>query len=397
MGELRFCPDGGWLVMGVRTVPEDPSDWYDPASGAIVGCGRLRCGGCGELVRSRSSVDAKRRLSPDQIDALYDTADWSTLPFIEDSYSMRLYACRCSLFACHSDAPTLDPHFDALADREPPNWTCSGHPEPSLPLDLDGFTIGGPDDLDPLAARVLGGWCPRTGPPPANFFPAVWAARAYRRLQPLSLADHWATAIAAGLDSAEAPVRGLALHFFFLNPHAPGFERVVQAAEGAELAELSTIERTWFGYTEDDELEEDEEEFGVGGGQNAWRLRTLLSRVEESTLPLDDLDIRARELVRAAVLANADAVNEEQLCDLARADGEWLARHARQVVRGKKHQVWQLMSALRDARREEPLIIAGVALMKVGAKKRRELAEWLEGVADDEGAYSLVLKQALKR
>jgi hypothetical protein len=396
MGDLRFCPDGGWLVMGVRTVPDDPSDHYDPQSGAIVACNRLRCGSCGEVVRSAAAVDVNRRLKPSELDRQYDTADWTTLPWIESSYAMRLYACRCSLFACHSDAPTLDPNFDPESDREPPNWTCSGHIEPLLPLDVDGFRVAEQADLAPLAERVLGGWCPRTGPPPANFFPGVWAARVYCRLKTLPEAEAWALSIAEGLGSSEAPVRGLALHFFALNPDAPGFERVLEAAEQGSLDDLGTIDRTWFGRTEDDPIQDDEEEFGVGFGQNAWLLRPLLNRVFRSSLPLDDVDVRARDLVRGAVLEDSDVLDAEALRDLAAADGEWVARNARAIVRGKNHEVWQFMDALRRARREENLIIGGMAVMKTGSRKKRELAEWLDGMPDD-SPYTFVLKQALAR
>ena len=51
--------------------------------------------------------------------------------------------------------------------------------------------------------------------------------------------------------------------------------------------------------------------------------------------------------------------------------------------------------ALRDARVEEHLLIAGMALLRVGAKKRRELAEWLAEMPDDDSPYKTTLLGAL--
>ena len=65
------------------------------------------------------------------------------------------------------------------------------------------------------------------------------------------------------------------------------------------------------------------------------------------------------------------------------------------ILRGKKTELWQLMGALCDARVEEHLLIAGMALLRVGTKKRRELAEWLAEMPDDDSPYKTTLLGAL--
>ncbi len=393
----RVCPGGGWLVHGARPVPEDPSDWYDPQSGVLVGCNRLSCYRCGADVRS-AVVHLDAELDPAGIEALY-AADWATVTVLSrDIPQTRLYACRCSVWQAWHAAATLDPDGDAPGEAEPPAWACQGHPQPTLPLDVDGVLLREEADLPALAARVLSGWCPRGGPPASNYFPALWAARVYCRLLMTPLAPAWAQSIVAGLDSDDPRAVGLALHAFALIPRAPGFEALLERAEAMAPGALSTPRRTWYGRTEDTPdadwralLELMGEDYGV----DASYLRPLLMRLRCSTLPLDDLDVRARERVRAAVLASPDALDEEGLGELARGDGEWMARQARAIVRRKRHGVAAVMDALRAARNEEHLLIGATALAAVGAKKRRELAAWLDAMPDEDRPYRRVLKGVL--
>ena len=393
----RFCPGGGWLVKEPTPVPRDPADHDDGVSDAVVGCNRLRCGRCAEWVRSHLAY-LDGALEPEAIAALYAAEDWTTLAAVTPNPEFRLYACRCSVYLCTSSTRTLDPDLDSLSQVEPPVWVCQGHPEPTLPLWLDGHDVSDVDDLRPLAERLLAGWVPRAAPPPTNFFPAGWASRVYHRLQPLPEADLWAAMVAEGLGRGEH-ARGLALRFFAMNPRAPGFEQVVEQAESRDPAELMAPIRTWFGRSEDTSDQDWQDLLDLMGGayhHTTSVLRTLLRRVEWAELPLDDLDARCRELVRAAVIAAPDALDEHAIEALARDDGDWFARQAKAVLRGREDGVGELIGALRDARREEPLIVAGVAISTIGAKRRRELEAWLETTPSDDGAYRAVLRRALR-
>jgi hypothetical protein len=394
----RFCPDGGWLVKGPTPVPDDPSDFHDGLSGTTIGCNRLRCARCGADVRSQR-VWLDRELDDEARSALYAADDWTAIHGVHGSPEFRLYACRCATFQCTHSQGTLDTDRDDLAAVEPPPWLCQGHPAPALPLLVDGERVGGVDDLRPLAERVLTGWSPSEAPPPAHYFPAVWAGRVHRRLHPLPEADEWARLIALGLHGDEYQ-RGLALHFFALEPDAPGFEEVVELAERLDPARLGDVIRTWYGRSEDTSEQDWDELVALMGGECCARgsfLKTLLRRIGWIQIPLDEVDARARELVRAAVLADPSSLDDDALDTLAAGDGDWLARQARTVVLALEDGVSALMSALRGANREEPLVVAGVAIAAISKKRRDELAAWIRSMPDEDSAYAAVLRRALKR
>ncbi len=347
----RFCPDGGWLVKGPTPVPDDPSDFHDGLSGTTIGCNRLRCARCGADVRSQR-VWLDRELDDEARSALYAADDWTAIHGVHGSPEFRLYACRCATFQCTHSQATLDTNRDDLTAVEPPPWLCQGHPEPTLPLAVDGERVGGVADLRHLAERVLTGWSPSGAPPPAHYFPAVWAGRVHRRLHPLPEADEWARLIALGLHGDEYQ-RGLALHFFALEPDAPGFEEVVDLAERLEPARLGDVVRTWYGRSEDTSDQDWDELVGLMGGECCARgsfLKTLLRRIGWIRIPPGEVDARALELVRAAVLADPSSLDDDAL-DIAR-----------------------------------------------NSKKRRdELAAWIRSMPDDDSAYAAVLRRALKR
>lgn len=126
MSDRAYCSDGGWLVPAAGTVPADPKEHQTSGRSPHVGCNRVRCSVCGELLISRVGYEVApdaRAIAPQ----LFASADWG--PFIARGQlvshpSARLYVCRC-----RAEIVVADTSLAADNDDMPtPTWACDGHP-----------------------------------------------------------------------------------------------------------------------------------------------------------------------------------------------------------------------------------------------------------------------------
>src|SRR5437879_4997539 len=102
---MNRCDSGGWVV-GNRPLPDDPVD-HDLALLPKLGCTRIRCRHCGQLVRSAGGLAMKQRGTTIDLKALYGVADLSTSPlFVRDSED-RFYFCHCT-YHTESEQHQLD-------------------------------------------------------------------------------------------------------------------------------------------------------------------------------------------------------------------------------------------------------------------------------------------------
>src|SRR5208283_4827113 len=101
---MNRCDEGGLLVSQSHWLPTEAFDYNWGRVHPYIGCSRLRCGACGEMVRS-----------------------WP-VPIIS-----RHYECRCNR---RDEGATF-----ALAGRDADDpgafmssWRCDGHPDLALPV-----------------------------------------------------------------------------------------------------------------------------------------------------------------------------------------------------------------------------------------------------------------------
>ena len=234
----RVCADRGLLVDGDTRLATDPSEYYDNAVRALVGCSRLRCASCGAWVRGGPpwlTVKKGVGLDPAQ---LYAAPKWADLPSMErrtpalrNETALRLYACKCSRWEA-TRVDRIDNEHDSPNDPDLP-WACAGHPPPELPVTLGDLTIAVTTKPADVVSKILAGSCPRALEIPHGDGdgPSVWLGWLYVYLKGLPLADELCSAIANRIDDADPHVVGRVLYFFSRFPRAKGIEVLVARAE----------------------------------------------------------------------------------------------------------------------------------------------------------------------
>ncbi|MBI5515019.1 MAG: hypothetical protein HY909_14680 [Deltaproteobacteria bacterium] len=285
MSAERACAESGLLVDGDTRLLTDPCEYFHPAAGVQVGCGRLRCESCRAWVRGGPPGLALKDNTKVDLRALHGAPDWSALPFIEAAYSLgarkRLYACTCTSWVAESVAP-IDNDHEIESDPNVP-WRCAGHPVPDLPLSLGELRIDAASNWAQLVDKVLRGSSPRDlerkdalGPEPA-----LWLAWLYAYLRGLPGADHLSSATAARLEDSDPQVVGGVLYFFTQFPRARGIEKLIATAE-------ADLHRVALGYP----IPEHPPALTLWGVIEAARVESLAKRlllVPRSALPHDDL------------------------------------------------------------------------------------------------------------
>lgn len=365
--ELRFCPDGGWVV-AENPVPADPSDVWTARAGDVFGCNRLVCGACGAAVRQAPNLSHRRGIKK-HLGTLASTDDWSTLPFLEPGYGSRLYACGCRTHVAHTRQRCDAPDFDPLTDVQLP-WACAGHPAPTLPLELEGVRIDAGTDLAALVGRVVGGWAPEAATAIWRGIPATWLARLYTRLDGLDEGEVVARAVASHLGDAEEEHVGAALFFFRWFPEAPDAEAVLDLADAAGAT-------TPFAYPSWSE------------GAHEIPAHALAARLVLTS----GAERRAVLHLRGAVQATEVEVEPTLIRALALHDGEWLARSAAGVARNPE-AASKILYALRDTGQDELVVIAGVALASE-AGMRDTLLSFVDNAFHRDRPFVPVILQAL--
>ncbi|MBI2565916.1 MAG: hypothetical protein HYV63_02635 [Candidatus Schekmanbacteria bacterium] len=381
----RFCGDGGSVIGGGSRVPTDPAEYQHPAVYAGIGCNRLRCRQCESWVRQQPLVvcegDARNHLAE-----LYAAEDWGTLPYMKRTTpgrtSDRLYVCRCTAWLETVGHSMEDPDFDPLTDPVLP-WRCAGHPAPALPVELNGLQIGSCTDLRDVVRRIADGWAPIDLQNGEREGPAVWLVWLYAYLLGLPEADRLSEAAAELLQETDPRLRGVVLFLFESVPGAAGIERVIQFAEEAAPDEVVR------GYPVPEAT-----------APHCRRvLDVLIARVIQRFEP-DPLHERARDVVRRLLTQRTSEKIEmrwEQIRDLARRDGEWLARNAADVVRVHQYFWKSLLRGLLFTPGEALVTVGGVSLIRARVIDLAELRKWLKEPQNKAQAWVKVLAAAIAR
>lgn len=220
---------------------EFPSDRFDACMAAPLGCSRLRCARCGELVRSQ----AHWRIPSGGHAATFDRlaapqpADLST--------TWRAYACRCTTFE-ESNFNRLD--LAREAERPVPPWDCSGHPPASLPLTHRGIAVSA-DASWPFVARAVALLAPEME---VDRYPAADMIWLDVRLEGIPERAAYRRAVAGLLLDDDPLLRSRALQFFHTLPAVPeaealfaiGNDRVGYAGVQSPSAPVGvTLEDRW--------------------------------------------------------------------------------------------------------------------------------------------------------
>ena len=318
----RFCEDGGATVGAEYYLPDDPRDYGHPLD-VPIGCNRLVCMRCGQPVRQCPGVGTAgaQEFAP----VIYFMEDWGGLPKFAPS---RLYACACFTFGEMSCHYMQAQDFDPVTDPTFP-WRCSGHPDPTLPLEVDGIQIEERTDILEIAIRAL-----RDGPPPMaplRSFPARWLCRLYWRLEGLPIADSLVDAVRLCLRSKEFVGDGL--EFYGNLPRLPGFDEVLR---------LATANQGRYAC----------QEFRCHGPDD-WMKRTplevLAARVRSGLTIRDELDSQSAAILQDFATRAIDRLPMECLFvlkTLAQWDPSWLAENAARIAKGSEALAFEVLQAL---------------------------------------------------
>jgi hypothetical protein len=338
MSANRFCLHGGRVVGGNQRLPEDPCEYQAASLATVIGCNRMACPRCQAKVRwSAPGWVGKEDLRP-KLAELYGAQDWTDHPLLareHDSY--RLYACRCTLWAGVSDYWTADPDRDTLHEPELP-WRCQGHPLPSLPVTLGDTAIAVDSDWRRLVARILDGWSPvDLGAQPGDAGPGLRLAWLYAYLVGLPEADAFSKAVGATLVDPDTQKAAAALYFFERFPHAEGFEALVRQAEDKPQDVLR-------GFPLLDTL------------RSIVPLEPIVQRLATAPGPRRDLDRRALEVFRAALLTPRGELSTEPAgaVDLVEAYRVGLAGDTGQLSPKAERRVALLTRTLELTRQDIP-------------------------------------------
>jgi len=212
---MNHCDSNGWLVAN-RPVPTDPVD-HDLPKLPKLGCSRVRCRGCGAIVRSAAGVAMKQPGVKIDLMQLYGVADLATWPLFETDAAVRFYFCECLYHTESGQHPLYEPD-GSMAIPAAGQWHCDGHPVADLQHDFDGVEVTAVN-LGEIVYKALRGWLP-DGARAEDKPRTIWLARLHGRLAQTRSADALAQHVASGFDDPDPLVRARALHFFIARPTA---------------------------------------------------------------------------------------------------------------------------------------------------------------------------------
>ena len=98
MPNKNRCLDGGYLVDGRHELPDDLTELYDRRGERVIGCNRLRCLRCGQMVVQQCAGSARR------------------------------YTCACAGWLECGERPTSMLATEGTFDDAELPWRCAGHP-----------------------------------------------------------------------------------------------------------------------------------------------------------------------------------------------------------------------------------------------------------------------------
>ena len=298
LGMPSVCQYSGTLVDATHTLPADPSD-YGIAWLPVVGCTRLRCAHCHQLVRTVTGVRFVNENAKVDLAELFALEDLAASPLLKKAGQGRLYLCRCRRHLENDKRAVDDPEDRSTGQANVP-WACEGHPPLTLPADVDGRQLTGASDAAAAVVAALGGTFP-PGARKADQRRAYWPARLYLRVADDPVKEAIARAVAERMSDADPAVRSRAIQFFVSAEHPLGAARALELLLG-DRALFAGVPDAHTGIRGDKTLEE-----------SLWRVAG----------PLIAAPGRARELARAEALAprrGSGALYDA----LAAGDGEWL-------------------------------------------------------------------------
>lgn len=420
MNTNRLCCHGGYVVGGQHRIPDDACEYSAAQVNAVIGCNRLRCTRCGELVRHSEPGWAGKADLRANVAALYAAETWVDHPLLEpkaDNY--RLYACKCTTWAGFEDYPTDPVDPDPSTDPVFP-WRCDGHPTPKLPIAWDAVTLADASETADLVDRILNGWSPRDfGTVTVDPGPTMGLAWLYSYLLGLPEADALSCAVADRLTDSASDKAAAALFFFSRFPFAEGFEAVLRLAEnraddvirGYPLPKLRSYTRVL--DTVASRIQFAKRPFGAFETRcmDVFQRSLVTPLSAMSTDPIGDLDLVERfQRELADESGQLDEVAERRVRSFERnlaavskdvpafvlfyllgdppvfdeSELSWLAEHIVDIERGGKGRWKTLLNVLvtADVSRPEELshliVVAGVALAQSTVVPRDELAQWVD-------------------
>jgi len=372
----HYCRFGGALVSGRIPLSVDSSE-YDPLTVApVIGCNRLRCTQCGCIVKIGRGFFCENGEEDSRALELFETEDWSKLPFLTKIHFSRLYACRCRAWNSISTQFLADPERDYTDPFIP--WSCSGHPRAGLPFLVDGFSVETGCDFECLVAKVIGeDWTPPEAQLTFQEMPAQWLIRLYSRLLGLPEADQLSLAISEHASNGDEWCRGAGFYFFESYPRAEGYWKFVEVLQNTEprlsrmSARVKDRERRPFRRTGYD---------------------LLVARLSSCGSEIDDVDRRTLDLVRICLLdLGKTVVLPEHFQAIARMDGEWLAYHTVDVVR-QRPRLWQpILDAFRSLDDDASVVIASVGLRQSRCVTSKKLVKWAQQPWNIGRGYDFIL------
>lgn len=150
---MPYCYNGGLLVGPLHALAADDSDFQWEGRSPEVGCRRIRCTQCNQLIRvfPGTYLIPPEKERPDYR-AIYESG--GTHPQLKPWDPINLYVCHCG--AERADSVDELGRVNELGWRRYPKWRCSGHAPASLPLVLEGVDVIAPPFDDLVRARFLG-------------------------------------------------------------------------------------------------------------------------------------------------------------------------------------------------------------------------------------------------
>mgnify|MGYP001552720081 CR=1 FL=1 len=211
MTAVNKCLQGGYVVGAKWDIPETPCEFYGQGS-LEIGCSKLRCHKCSEMVRNINNVEPTAETNPEE---LYDIKELAKAEgVLGKSETGRLYFCRCTFWVEESSRPMV------VADPEPNDiafpWRCVGHPLVTLPFVFDGIKITEKTDFYSVLKEALDARKEKF----TRYSTMNWMRCAHAILSGTSSSALLAKSIARLLEDKDPLFRGRAINFFRYSPGA---------------------------------------------------------------------------------------------------------------------------------------------------------------------------------
>jgi len=120
------CYLGGWLVGPDTPLPDDPKIYFSESDRYLIGCNRIFCKACQQLVRQWPGYELARgpwALSQADHEELFATLDPEQSRLLVKSKEYRVYVCRCWADSIASDWSLGKSYLNW------DYWSCAGHPQ----------------------------------------------------------------------------------------------------------------------------------------------------------------------------------------------------------------------------------------------------------------------------